>query len=706
MDPTREIMWNVHWMRWPIYGPVLVAVGIAAWGFWRSYGLRFKLWAQAAAPPAERTANLPERAWYAVTYLAGHQRILRQVYPGMMHWFLFFGFAVLFAVTLMVMAQEDVTALFFGVEFLHGPTYLIWSLAGDLFGLALLLGTTMAFVRRYLLKARRLDNRSMDLWALLLLFALVATGFAAEALRMVGDGEVHQAWAPWSPVGWVLALLLGATGIGEPAVRLIHAVNWQVHMLLALTFVATLPWSKFWHMVPGAVNVALRNTASKTDLPTMTMADLEDETRETFGVHRVDELTWKDLLDAEACMRCGRCTDACPAYDTDKPLNPKKVIQDIKANADEKVGLWLDAAGRPRDGVDRDEVGTPLVQGADAGDDLPAGAIAFEELWSCTNCRACMEACPVHVEHVPKIQAMRQYLTLMLSDFPKEAQPVMKNLENNGNPWGIGMATRGDWCQGLDIPTFDDAPDAEYLFFPGCAGAFDERNKQVARTVVEILLSAGVSVATVGGQETCCGDPARRMGNDYLFAMNATMNVELFNGYGIRKIIVMCPHGLTVLGTEYKHFGGDYEVIHHSQLIARLVEEGRIKLDRPVEGLGLATYHDSCYLGRWNDIYDPQRALIDAVPGARRCEMPRHGAEGFCCGAGGGRIWMEETTGTRINHERVKEALDTGADTLVTACPHCMIMLGDGITGLEKADDLRLLDVSELVARSMSRAEP
>lgn len=698
MEPTREIMWNVHWMRWPIYGPAFIAMAIAAWGTWKNLGLRAKF-AQLAEKDDARREGLAGRLWFAVQYIFGHGRILRDVYPGVMHFLIFFGMFVLFLVTLMVMAQEDFTALFFGVVFLKGPTYLVWSLAGDLFGIALLLGTIFAFVRRYLLKADRLDNTPQELWAILLLFALVFTGFLAEGLRMVGDGEVLEPWAPWSPLGWLIALGINAMDLGEGTIRGIHAVNWQIHMLLAMVFIATIPWSKFWHMVPGFLNVAFHNKAAKPDLPLLTMAALEDETRETFGIHRVDEFTWKDLFDAEACMSCGRCTAACPAHYTDKPLDPKKIIQDLKANVDEKIPLWLDAKGAPKADVDRDE-GIALVNNSAAGGPLPAGAISFDELWACTNCRACMEACPVYIEHVPKIQAMRQYLTLMESDFPKEAQPVMKNLENNGNPWGIGMADRGKWAGELGVPAFPDKPDAEYLFYPGCSGCFDERNKRVARATVQLLQAGGVSFAMLGEEETCCGDPARRIGNEYLFAMLAVQNIELFKSYEIKKIITMCPHCYTVLGTEYRRHGGDFELVHHSELIAQLIAQGRIKTDGPVQGVKTATYHDSCYLGRWNDIYEPQRAILAALPGVELEEMPRHGSESFCCGAGGGRMWMEETLGKRINYDRVEEALATGADTLVSACPFCMIMLGDGITGLEQGENIRLRDVAELVLES------
>jgi len=702
MEPTREIMWNVHWMRWPIYGPAFLAMAIAAWGMWRNYGRKLPLF-RAAQPDDHSREGMGERIGYALRYMVGHQRILRDLYPGAMHFLMFAGMAVLFLVTLLVMAQEDFTALFFGVTFLEGPIYLLWSLAGDLFGLALLAGTLMALFRRYVQKPARLDNESQDLWALLLLLALVVTGFFAESLRMVGDGEILAPWSLWSPAGWLGARILLATGLEEGAIRLIHAVNWQVHMVLAMVFIATIPWSKFWHMIPGTVNVALRSRRHKADLPTLTMADLEDENRETFGIHRVDEFTWKDLLDAEACMRCGRCTDQCPAFNTEKPLNPRKIIGDLQANAEDKIEQWFDAKGAVREDVDRETAGILLVNGSDAGDELPEGAISFDELWSCTNCRACSEACPVHIEHVPKIQAMRQYLTLMASDFPKEAQPVMRNLENNGNPWGIGMSERGAWAEGL--PTFDDTPEAEYLLFPGCAGAFDERNKKVAQATAELLKRAGVSFATLGGQETCCGDPARRVGNEYLFAMLAQMNIELFDSYKVRKIITICPHGLTVLGTEYKRHGGDYEVIHHADLLARLIADGKLTFGDAPAAAQRATYHDSCYLGRWNDLYDPQRQVIRSVPGVQLTEMPRHGSTSFCCGAGGGRMWMEETLGKRINHDRVTEALDTGSDTLVSACPFCLIMLDDGLAALEKLDDLALKDVSELLLDALDGPE-
>ncbi len=699
MEPTREILWNVGWMRWPIYGPAILAFAIALWGSWKLIRPRRALF-RLAQPAPGRADDLPGRFIQTLRYLLGHERILRDALPGAMHFLVFFGFVVLFIVTLAVMAQEDFTALFFGVEFLHGPTYIVWSLAGDLFGVALLVGTAIAAARRLVVRPAHVDTRRPDLWALALLFALVATGFLSESLPMIGEGEMRQYWAPWSPVGWLLALGIQAAGLGEGAIRGIHAVNWQIHMLLAMVFIATLPWSKFWHMVPGFANVLLRNDAPKPDLPVLTMEDLEDENRETFGIHRVDEFTWKDLLDGEACMRCGRCTDACPAQATGKPLDPRRIIQAIKANADEKMPLWINHDGTAKE-VDRDAEGTPLVNNSSFEGDLNDAALGFDELWSCTNCRACMEACPVFIEHVPKIQAMRQYLMLMESEFPKEAQPVMKNLENNGNPWGIGMSTRGDWAKDLNLPTFAEKPDAEYLLYPGCSGSFDERNKRIARATARILIAADVSFAVLGEEETCCGDPARRTGNEYLFAMLAVQNIEVFKGYEITKIITPCPHCLTTLGTEYRRHGGEFEVVHHTELIADLLQSGRIELNKPVEGLETATYHDSCYLGRWNDIYDPQRHILDALPSSKLVEMPRHGSNGFCCGAGGGRLWMEETLGTRINHNRIHEATITGADTLVSACPHCMIMLGDGLSGMEDAGDLGLKDIAELVAESM-----
>ena len=716
MEPTREIMWNVEWMRWPIYGPALIAAGIAVWGFWREYGKRIALW-KIAQPDDERRTELGRRILFTLQYAFGHGRILRDAYPGSMHFLIFSGMFVLFGVTLAVMLQEDFTHLLFGWEFLDGKTYLLWSLAGDLFGLALLIGTAMAFLRRYVTRAPRLDSRPVDLWALLLLFALVFTGFFAESLRMVGDvdtyarlgslPEVHQSWAAWSPVGWAGALILDQLSLSGTTIRVVHGINWQVHMLLAMALIATLPWSKFWHMFPGALNVALVNHRPKTDLPVRTMEELEAGEGAAYGNHRVDEFTWKDLLDAEACMRCGRCTSVCPAHHTEKPLNPKKILQDLKASADEKKDLWLDATGQPRSDVDRDAEGTPLVNRSDAEAPLPAGAIAFDELFSCTNCRACQEACPVYIEHVPKIQAMRQYLTQVESDFPKEAQPVMQNLENNGNPWGIGFASRGDWEKGLKIPTLEERPDAEYLLYTGCSGALDERNKRVTLATVELFRRAGVSFATVGGQETCCGDPARRIGNEFLFAVLAKTNIELFQGYGVKKIVTICPHCMTVLGTEYRHHGGEFEVIHHTQLLEQLVAEGRLRPVRKPDGVDVVTYHDSCYLGRWNDIYDPQRQLLDAVPGIEVREMLRHGPGSFCCGAGGGRLWMEETLGTRINHDRVDEAIHTGAGTLASACPFCMIMLGDGITGMEAGEAIQLSDVAELLLQSLpERSSP
>jgi len=397
---------------------------------------------------------------------------------------------------------------------------------------------------------------------------------------------------------------------------------------------------------------------------------------ESFGVSTIEEFTWKQLLDLDSCTMCGRCTSVCPAHATGKPLDPREIVL--------KAGEVMAATGTPG-------VSPPI--GVDAEISVPAGTmferVTSEELWACTSCRACDEICPVNIEILDKILDMRRYLSLMESDFPTELGTAYRAMENSGNPWGLSQGARAEWADDLEGVTILDGGDpleSEYLYWVGCAGSFDDKNKKVSRAMVELLTRAGVSFSILGPSEMCTGDPARRSGNEYLFQMMAAQNVETLNAMGVVKIITQCPHCFNTLGNEYPQLGGHYEVIHHSQLLEWLIESGQLDVsDAQLDGR--LVYHDSCYLGRHNDVYQAPRRVVGSIGGLEVVEAERHGTKGMCCGAGGGRMWMEENTGKNINVERSQELLATGADRIATACPFCYVMIDDGVKGEGIEDD-------------------
>jgi Fe-S oxidoreductase len=449
------------------------------------------------------------------------------------------------------------------------------------------------------------------------------------------------------------------------------------------------------------------------------------ETAESFGVGKLEEFTRKQIFDSDACTRCGRCQDGCPAYLSGKPLSPKKLIQDLKTywlaqapaalatkRAAPLVATESGAAGGKSlffKALDRiDAVVDGRGSGADVGaapaeKALAGDVVDLHELWACTNCLYCMEHCPSSIEHVPKIVQMRQYKVLTEADFAPELQLTFRNMENNSNPWGIGSHLRADWAKDLGIKTLAEDPAVEYLFYVGCSGSFDDRGKKVSAALAKILKAAGVSFGILGTEEGCCGDSAMRGGNEYLYQTLAQVNIGVMKGYNVRKIITTCPHGYNALKKGYPNFGGEFEVYHHTEIIADLIAEGKIVLKKPVEGL--FTYHDSCFLGRYNAIYDQPRRILRAVPGLKLTEMERTLAKSFCCGAGGARMWMEEDIGERINNMRTDQAIAAGADKVAVGCPFCLTMLSDGIKDRKKEETMAALDIAEIVWRAMDLEE-
>ena len=578
---------------------------------------------------------------------------------GTAHAVFFWSFFLLFIGTLLIVAQADFTDLFFGVKFLKGNFYLGFSLVLDLAGLAaigMLLGLA---VRRYLIRPEGLTTKGDDALMHGLLLAILVTGFVIEGARMAVT-EMGTPLALWSPVGLAVAKLLGP--IGEPGLRTLHAGLWWFHLLLALAFVAVIPYSKFRHILTTSANAFLADLGPTGKL---TSINLEDESTEKFGASEVADLRWKDIFDADACTLCKRCQDRCPAFATGKPLSPMLLVNQIGETA------FTDPAANLIDTIGRDVI------------------------WACTTCRACQDICPASIELIDKIIELRRNLVLMEGEFPgEEVMTAMEQTEVNGNPLGMGYASRGDWAEELGVKPLAEDPEVDVLYFVGCYASFDKRNIAVARSFVKLCQAAGVKVGILGKEEKCCGEPMRKMGNEYLYQTMAMETVEVIKAYGVRKIVTTCPHCFNTLSKDYRDFEFDLEVVPHAVFLDQLMGEGRLKIR--AESFA-CTYHDSCYLGRHNGIYDPPRNLIRAA-GGQLTEMAKNRDQAFCCSAGGGRIMAEEKIGERINIKRVRMAVETNADQLVSNCPFCLTMFEDGVKGADVEEKLRPRDIAEVLA--------
>ncbi len=615
-----------------------------------------------------------ERLRGIAVHVGAHQRMFRNRYSGILHFFIFWGFVVLLAAIFQALADGLLPELRATGFPLNGPLAFL----EDLFGVLVLAGVLMALANRLLIRPRQFDQ-SNETDALIILGLI-----AAIMIGMLGQNAFHSAlggdpFAGWRPVSQALAAFIRRAGWGASARPLSQTFYW-VHVLGVLVFLMYLPGSKHLHIFTAIPNIFLRNLRPIGALAPI--ANLEQASH--FGKSRIEHFSWKHLLDLYTCTECGRCQEQCPAYLTDKPLNPKMLIVDMRNH--------LVAQARATAGTQATDQATqkPLI----------GGAVSEDTLWACTACGACMAECPVLIEHVPKIIDMRRSLVMEEGRFPKQAQAALRGIETAGNPYALPRSQRADWAQGLGVPTLAERPRAEYLYFVGCAASYDDANRRVARALAGLLQKAGVDFAILGNEETCNGDPARRIGNEYLFQRQAQTNVETLNRRGVRKVIVSCPHCFNTLANEFPQFGGRYEVLHHTELLARLVAQQRLQPSRPLAAA--VTYHDSCYLGRWNGIYEAPREVLGAIPALELKEMARNRVRGFCCGAGGGRMWMEEPIGHRINHARASQALESGASQIATACPFCLTMLTDGIGAKGAGERVQVQDVAVLLAQSVN----
>jgi len=664
MEYTREIYWNLgHGVVLPMYLFSMAAVAVCAWGFYR------RLPVYRLGKPLERLDQLPRRAAGMVRNVLAQSRVLRVYDPGLLHSVFFWAFGLLFIGTLLVMAQADFSQPVLGVVFLKGAFYKLFSLVLDLAGFAALVMLGGLLVRRFAVKPEGLETIRDDYVIHSLLFAIILTGFFAEGLRMAAtEIGINPDLARFSPVGLLVGrLFLGMT----PAhLALTHKILWWVHFFLVMGFVAAIPFTKLRHIFTTSANYFLADLGPKGAIAGI---DLEDESVEQFGAARVTDLSWKDIFDADACTSCKRCQDRCPAHATGKPLSPMQLVKKIGETA----------------------FNTPEA--------ALAAAVGEEALWSCTTCRACQEICPASIEHVNKIIEMRRNLALMEGAFPgDEVRTAVSNVEVNGNPFGLAYAGRGDWAEGLDVTVMGEGGEVDILYFVGCYASFDKRNREIARSFIAICNAAGVRVGILGKEEKCCGEPARKLGNEYLYQTVARENIEVIKGYGVKRIVTTCPHCFNTLGRDYRDLGLEVPVEHYTTYIGALIRNDRLAL-RPQQFD--FTYHDSCYLGRYMDIVDEPREVL-AAAGGHLTEMERSGYESFCCSAGGGRILAEEKIGSRINVARVQMARETGAPLLVSNCPFCLTMFEDGIKTGGCEGELVVRDLAEIVAERLEKAAP
>ncbi|HEY0757576.1 MAG TPA: 4Fe-4S dicluster domain-containing protein [Ktedonobacteraceae bacterium] len=664
------------------------------------------------ARPEDRTDRIEDRISEFFKVVLGQSGVLRDPLPGIAHFFTFWGFIII------QIGLLDLLIRAFGFEmpFIGGNPAFVATL--DLFIIFVTVSLIFFTLRRAIFHPKQLQSPRHGPWDGFIILGLIMLVLLTLALTEACEYAASNG-AEWSLFGqWIGPWF---SGLGTTTNIVLFRVMWWLHIGTFFFFLCYLPRSKHLHLMATPFNVFFRNYKPMGALPLI--ENIEE--REDYGVARPEQFTWKQLLDGYACTECGRCNTACPATLTGKPLMPKEIILGVKE------ALFAESAeilGKDSPWVKLAPLGTRSGEMARLGtapEPLIGGAISQEALWACTTCRACMEICPVAIEHVPKIVDMRRHLVMEKSEFPPEVTSLFNNIERNGNPWEISNDKRADWAAGLDIPLMAENPDADVLYWVGCMGSFDERNKKVATSVAKILKAAQVNFAILGPEESCTGDPARRIGNEYLWQTQAQKNIETLDGYGFnraknaeqghnghngvaaskhRTVLTACPHCFNTIGNEYPQLGGDYEVVHHTAFIDKLLADEKITLPEGFDERKL-TYHDPCYIGRYNGIYEEPRRVLTVLNSNGVTEMQRNRNKSFCCGGGGGRAWMEEKIGKRVNQTRMKEALETGAEVLAAACPFCITMFDDGIKGLAAEDKMQIEDIAEIVASALE-ADP
>ncbi|MBC2712287.1 MAG: 4Fe-4S dicluster domain-containing protein [Desulfosarcina sp.] len=699
----------------PLLMSLLLIAGLAIFG--RTMVRKIQL--LKALEPTDRADHLKERLMNMVILAIGQKRLVgraKERGSGVMHAFIFWGFCVLLIRSLTLYGEGFVEGYhlpFLGGDYLVGYLYIA---VKDIMEGIVLLMILYAIFRRAVLKPKRMHNTYeaylvLAMIGILMVSDLLYDGARYNLIQLYNNpGDIHYfnnlqygSEFLWTPISVGAATLV--SGLSAEANTHILVIMFWLHICTQLTFLNILPTGKHFHVITALPNVFLKSLGYPHEKPKL--LDLEDEAaweEESLGINHIHQLNWKQGLDLYTCTECGRCKEVCPTYTTDKPLNlhefNDKLKLELLENADKiiKKAKLSSTIKQSEDSEQIEKIKEEITE-LNSKRQLIGEVIAEDTLWACTTCRACEEVCPVTIEHVPRIIAMRQGQTLMAESYPKELNTALKGLERNGNPWGIGYDKRADWAKGLDVKMMADDSDVDYLLWVGCAGSFDDRSKKVSTSLVRILQKAGVSFAILGVEEKCTGDFARRVGNEMMFQMMAEENIATLNNYKVKKIITACPHCLNSLKHDYPQMGGNYDVIHHAEFIDQLVKEGKIKLKQSLEGA--LTYHDPCYLGRYNNIYDQPRSILRSVSKGGFKELERHGRESFCCGAGGGRMWMEETIGKRIYLERSEEIVGRQVSTVAVGCPFCLTMIEDGMKEIGKEEAIKTMDIAELVGKNM-----
>lgn len=622
-----------------------------------------------------RFDRLGERFKHVLVYAFGQKKMFDDPFAGFYHLLIFYGFLVVSLRTLSMVIE----GLFAGWELplLNTPIGHAYLFSKDIFELLVLVGLAFAIWRRGIQKKVRVEQ-SFGAWLVIGLIAiLMVTDLAGEGARIAAD-DLVSSYLPISGLvgGWL-------SGFGEAALQMIYSVSWWLHLITLFVFANELPYSKHFHVYTAIFNVFFANLDAPGKLPSMDLEDIDEDTR--FGIATVTDFSWKQMLDMYTCTECGRCREFCPTTLTHKPLQPVLFLKSVRDQ------LYREQA---------EILADPGEKGHASERELVPPVVDPEVIWACTTCRWCERACPLDISYVDKLVEMRRNLVLEKAEFPEEAQSAFRGYEVNGNPWQLPAEERGDWAKDLGVPLAADAGgDFEYLFFVGSPGSYDDHGKRVSQALVKILQAADVKIAILGPEEVSTGDAARRLGNEYLFQMLAQQNVETMNGYGVQKIVTNCPHAFNTLAHEYPEFGGDYQVVHGTQLVAELVRTGRVRLTGAVDRD--VAYHDPCYLGRTNGEYDAPRFLLNAIPGVRAREADLSHDYSMCCGAGGGRMWLEEKLGERINQTRFAQLEASGTADVAVACPYCFSMLSDAQNELGR-DEASTFDVIELVAEAVA----
>ena len=705
----REVFWNIPYHN-ALYVIAVIVVGLMAWAFIR----RYKMW-HVGQPDALLKGNknrrwklffraaiidgLFQRKFVGIAENLGHRSFRltdlmpREFYAGAAH-----GLIAIGCILLLIGTGLDIISHYV-YDFLINGMYFSHSLFVDIGGIMALMGVIMEFVRRYGQKPERLDNKLEDLMALLAIVLIVVSGFVVEGLRIASNEVVeHPAWSHWSPGGFLLAEYFKQ--FNQSSLLLWHRIMWWAHSMITFGFLIyiSLTFNRLWHIILSPLNVYWRNLG-----PRGAMKAIDMEKAESFGVSKIENYSWKNILDMDACTDCGRCQDNCPAHLSGKPLSPKKVLQSLKGNWLKKAPALMAAQAKA---VKRSEKAAQTEASADAAatimvEEKPmiGGIIETEAIWNCTTCLACQEVCPVWAEPMAKLGEMRRNLVLEQACIPETAKGALRSIEDRGHPWRGTLMTREGWMEGLDIPTLAENADVEVLYWVGCSEALEERSLKVAQATAKLMKMAGIKFGVLGSEESCCGDPARRLGNEYLYQRQALKNIEILKNYKIKKIVTGCPHCFNTLKNEYPQFGGELKVIHHTEFILQLFKEGRLKVSKGPRGK--VTFHDPCYLGRYNDIFETSRDILAFVPDINLVEMEGNRERSFCCGGGGGHMWLEEQkVGERINVMRTEQAMTTRADIVATACPYCLQMFQDGIKTRAVEERLKVMDIAEILADS------